>query len=163
VLSEALYDPLSTTSIGNQGSESANEWVELYNAGTAPQTLSGWYIQDAATLDLLPTFTLNPGAFAIITTSTTTETYWSIPPEAQVIALGGLIGNGLGNSGDYLALIGTGSTTIDAISWGSDTQAFTPSISDVLEGSSIVRSVPGGNDTNTALDWLEDTTPSPGQ
>jgi Lamin Tail Domain len=163
VLSEVLYDPLSTTSAGNQGSETSNEWVEIYNAGTAPQTLSGWYIQDAASLDLLPTFILDPGAFAVITTSTTTQSFWSIPSGTQVIAIGGLIGNGLGNSGDYLALIGTGSTTIDAISWGSDTQAFTPAISDVPEGSSIARTAPSGIDSNAASDWAEDTTPAPGE
>jgi len=49
---------------------------------------------------------------------------------------------------------------VDAVSYGGDTTAFDPSAMDVLEGHSLRRSNLT-TDTNTAIDWEDNATPTP--
>ena len=116
--------------------------------------------------DYIPSGTLLPaGAFAVITASSTTSTFWSIPGAAVVIVLPNDIGsNALANSDDRVILMNVASTTLDMVSWGDDTTAFNPSVPDVAEnsGHSIAR-IDEDIDTNTAADWEDRTTPTPGQ
>ena len=58
-------------------------------------------------------------------------------------------------AGDHVNLVQNvdeASTTIDAVSWGTDTSAFDPSLQGVIRGTRMVRD-PVGQDTNTASDW----------
>jgi hypothetical protein len=68
----------------------------------------------------------------------------------------------LKNSGDELLLLDDDDNLIDAVSWGSSTFAFDPSLPGVNEGISLERR-PAGFDTDSAGDWKECTNPDPGQ
>ncbi len=165
LITEVLYD-LTTSTTSPQGDEPSNEWVELHNGTNADINLSNYSIADASSTDVLPDVMLPAGKYAVITASSTTASFWSIPGDAVIVILGSSIGSGgLGNDGDMVALIqNAGTTTIDAVSWGSNTSAFSPSVPDVGTnlGHSIARE-PVTADTGTNADWVDRSTPTPGQ
>ena len=160
LISELIYD----LGVG-QGQEPGNEWVELYNGTNSAINLGGYFIHDSAGSDLLPAVSLPAGKFAVISGSSTTQTLWTIPGDALFILLpnASIGSNGLGNDGDEVWLESTASTTVDAISWGTNTTAFFPSVSVVsASGHSSARSSIT-LDTDAASDWIDRTTPTPGQ
>jgi hypothetical protein len=164
LITEVMYD-LTTSTTSPQGAESANEWVELYNGTNSAIDLGGYFIGDASSTDVLPSVVLPAGAFAIVSASSTTETFWDFPEGTVVIVLATNIGqNGFGNGGDMARLLDTASTTIDAVSWGTDTTAFNPSVPTFTAnaGDSIGR-ISLTTDTDTASDWERKMEPSPGQ
>ena len=164
LITEVLYDlNLSTTS--PQGSEGANEWVEIYNGTDEAVDLGDYFISDATGSDALPSVMLPAGAFAVITASSTTASFWDIPEDAVVIVLGNNIGsNGLANGGDAVFLRDAASSTVDSVSWGSNTDAFEPAVDgvDANSGDSIAR-IDNEVDTNEAVDWEHRETPTPGE
>ena len=98
----------------------------------------------------------------MIAATSTLASQWSIPAGVPVIVVSTTIGGGLNDGGDVVTLTNTGDTVVDAVSWGTNTAAFSPSVPVVVDGNSIFRS----NllvDTNTSADWTGDATPSPGQ
>jgi hypothetical protein len=154
LINEVMYDPDGVTS------DSAGEWVELYNAGAVPVSLNGWTLSDSASGDMLPEVTILPDEMLVIAASDSfRRTYPTFSGHAAV--LGGRIGNALGNDGDSLILRDAFGAVADAISWGSDTSALTPAIADVPAGHSIERRVAGA-DTDHASDWIDNDRPSPG-
>jgi hypothetical protein len=159
VISEVHYD-----TDAQHGSEPANEWIELYNGTGSDVNVGGWFIGDAASTsaDMLPPGTMiADGGFLVITASSTTASFWSIPAESHVVVLPNSIGgNGLANTGDAVFL-SNGVSFVDAVSYGTNTDAFSPSVADVASGHSIARTDPSV-DTNTASDWADMTTPTPG-
>ena len=165
LITEVLYD-LTTSTTSPQGTESANEWVEIFNGTNANINLSNYTIADASSTDALPDVVLPAGAYAVIVASSTTVSFWSIPAEAVVVQLTNVtIGNGLGNGGDMVSLFDeVASTTVDAVSWGTNTTAFSPSVPtvDVNAGHSIART-DDTIDTDSAADWEERETPTPGE
>lgn len=158
VISEVYYDTDAT-----HGSEPANEWVELYNPTNGAINLAGWSVVDAATsTDVISSaVSIAAHGFVILTASSTLGNFWTIPGGVPIVNFGGTVGNGLGNSGDSLRLLNAASTTVDALSWGTNTTVFSPSVSDVDAGHSLARD-PLTVDTNTAADWLDRMTPTPG-
>lgn len=154
VINEVLYDA------AGDGPDAEGEWVELYNAGTAAANLAGWLLADASSADVLPSFSLEPSAYVVVSAS---DSILQIRPDlaGRVIVLGGRIGNGLGNDGDTLLLVAPDGAWADAVSWGDDTSALNPSVGDVPEGHSIERS-PAGFDTGRASDFADNASPSPG-
>jgi hypothetical protein len=157
LVTEVYYDVGS-----NHGTESSNEWVEIYNATGAAVDLTGWKISDATSTDVFPDSPiLADNSFAVITNSDSTEPFWSWPAETLVILLGSPIGNGLGNSGDALYLKKADDTIVDSVSWGTNIDVFEPSAPDVPEGHSLTRD-PQTTDTGTAADWIDLDSPTPG-
>ena len=61
-ITEVLANPL--------GPEPAQEWVELRNLGSDPVTTDGLSLADSRGADALPAATLDPGAYALVVTST---------------------------------------------------------------------------------------------
>lgn len=157
LITEVAYD------LGaDKGSEPGNEWVELYNGTNSDINLSGYVIRDATGFDTLPDIVLPAGKFAFITGSSTTAGLWSLPVDTVVIVLpNSTIGGGLGNSGDRVVLENASAVQFDAMSWGSDTTVFSPSVPDVADGHSIARASKT-TDTNVAADWVDLETPTPG-
>ncbi|RJR14072.1 lamin tail domain-containing protein [Candidatus Parcubacteria bacterium] len=157
VVSEVLYNP----NVEQGGS--VHEWVELYNGTDEIVDLSGWKIADNGGQDVLPDETfLAPGAFLVITATSTTAGFWDIPGGTQVIVLGSSIGgNGLANGGDVVSLLGADDVIIDAVSWGTNTDAFDPSVPVVAQGHSIERAALQV-DSDTVDDWEDRTNPTPG-
>lgn len=158
LISEVYYDVASTTA----GSESNNEWIEVYNGTGSAIDLQGWSTGTltASSSVIANSAVIQPGAYAVIAASTTPA---GIPGGVTVVVLNSAInGGGLANTGDAVFLRNAANAIVDAVSWGSNTDAFNPSVSLVADGSSIIRSSVA-SDANAASDWTGDTTPSPGQ
>lgn len=155
VINEVYYDVAPDK--GNEGNDSnPDEWVELYNNTDDPVNLKNWTLSDNSDMRIISHTNVDISAkgFAVLAKSANTWTYWNIPPEAEKISLGQKIGDGLANAGDRLILRDNNGTEVDAVSWGSDTYAFAPSVSGVAEGHSISRVVKGV-DTDSAADWMD--------
>ncbi|MBU4056704.1 lamin tail domain-containing protein, partial [Patescibacteria group bacterium] len=153
--------------------EPENEWAEIYNPTSLSIDISGWKITDNSGWER--TFCVSPSTcssttipaygFAVVTPATSTWGYWpGIPSDAVKIVLGKSIGNGLANTGDRVILKNATGVEIDAVSWGDDNYAFgagngvKPATG---AGHSIARKIKG-EDTDTAGDWVDLTTPNPG-
>jgi hypothetical protein len=154
VVNEVLYDADSDVP------DAQAEWIELYNAASAPVDLTGWALRDAATSDTLSGFIIPARGFAIIAAS---DDFRAVYPDftGPLLVLDGRIGNGLGNDGDALALVDASGEIIDAVSWGDDSSILDPSVDDVPSGHSIERKS-AGVDSNVAGDFIDNERPSPG-
>ncbi len=162
VISEVFYDV--DTGHGTNTGNGNNEWVELYNGSAETINLSGWKIADNGGSDTLPEGTLLPAeGLLIITATTSTAGFWDIPEGAEVIVLGSTVGGtgGLAAGGDVVFLRDEGDVEIDAVSWGTNTDAFAPSVPGVVKGHSIARTSLTV-DTDSAADWEDRDVPSPG-
>lgn len=145
------------------GTKPLNEWVEIFNGSGSAVNLTGWSISDTITSDTLPAgISIAPGAFVVVTGTSTTRTLWNIPQNVQVASLGNPIGDGLGNGGDRVILKNAAGAIVDAVSWGTNTSAFNPSVPVVPYGHSMTRATTSP-DTNTARDWFDSNTPVPGK
>jgi len=149
VLSEVFYD--------TPGTDSVEEWIELYNNSLVTVDLSGWKITDnnggGSTYTVPPGYTIAPGTYFTIAVDSTgftalygydADLYGYIP--------------GLNNDGDALILTNKSGVEMDAAAWeggstggipagwGSSTDPVAPT------GSTIVRTDPAV-DTDTYTDW----------
>jgi signal peptidase len=162
VINEVYYDVAPGK--GSEG-DTANpdEWVELYNPTGISVDIKDWTIGDNVDSNNVSSAQkfIPPGGFALIAKSNSTWANWDEDPDADKIPIGDKIGNGLANDGDRVVLRDNNGNIIDQMSWGTDTSAFTPSATDVAEGHSLERD-PDGVDTNTAVDFVDRTTPTPG-
>jgi len=148
------------------GTDPQNEWIELYNGALTPISLAGWSLSNSssgAAITIPGDVIIPAGKFAILTSSSLTKSKWSIPADAQVILISSPIGGGLARAGDAVFLKGsTKNTIVDSVSWGSNTTAFTPAAPSVQSGHSVGRKTLS-QDTNTASDWADIVTPTPGR
>ncbi|MBI5456219.1 lamin tail domain-containing protein [Candidatus Kaiserbacteria bacterium] len=144
----------------SHGTDPAHEWVEIYNGTASSVDLSGWSIQNAGASDTIPSgVTLPSKAYILIVSSSAILTYW---PGATGISIGSLIGSGLSNTGDVVRMRNSEGTIIDAVSWGSNTNGFSPAVRTVQKGYSMARSSVT-RDTNSASDWVSRSVPTPGR
>lgn len=153
VLNEVAYDPPPS------GSESKYEWVELYNRGGGEVSLAGWRIADHRAETILPEATIPPGGFLIVAGEGFAELFPDFSGARVTVVR---IGNGLGNDGDLVRLLDADGVEVDAMSYGNDASAFDPPVPAVAAGHSLER-VPAGVDTDTAADWVDQPSPSPGR
>ncbi len=145
LINEVQYDPPQS------GTDSAWEWVEVYNPGDDTIDMVGWSIADNAASDDLPSLSLPPHGLAIIAA---TDSFFDNFPacDCEVVFVGGTIGNGLSNTGDRVVLSDSAGTVIDAVSYGSDTTYM--SLPKVAAGHSLERSPAGG-------EFVDNPDPSP--
>lgn len=154
LITEVQYDPPGS------GNDAGYEWVELHNPGTEPVGLAGWQLADARDAVPLPDAALGPGEILVVAAGDGfTEQHPGFG--GRVLFLGGRIGNGLGNSGDQVRLLGSDGSVVDGLSYGEDTGLLNPAIPDVPAEHSLER-VPAGRDTDTAADWIDQSVPTPG-
>jgi hypothetical protein len=162
-ITEVLFNPNAER---NQGNNTNNEWIELYNASAHAVDFAGWKFRDETATD---TISVDPlvvpaGGYLIITRATSTATYWTYGVGAHVVHLLNPLGNGLGNEGDSIVLLDTEGAVVDAVSWGvSKNPALVPAVStaEMPAGHSLERT----NrliDTDTAEDWMWQENPTPG-
>ncbi|DAC72102.1 MAG TPA: hypothetical protein DSN98_06850 [Thermoplasmata archaeon] len=153
--------------------ENTNEWIELYNPTADPIDVAGWTIADGQETDTLDvdsthgdgTTIIPADGYALITDKGTTvyETF-SVAENAVLLSVDDstLCGYGLNNQKEKIILMDQAGSMIDAVEWGDDyddvpgTPAPIPS-----EGTSLIRCQAIDND-DSALDFLESTTPTPG-
>jgi len=155
-VNEVMYDP------SQPGDEAPWEWLELYNAASEPVDLAGWTLSDNSETDKLPSLMLGPHGYAVIAAS---ERFRDSYPAfgGAVLTLGdGRIGNGLANKGDHVLLYDPTGRLADGVSWGDDASVLAPAVGAVAPGHSIERSPPG-QDTDTAVDFVDNANPSPGR
>jgi hypothetical protein len=146
VINEVYYDP------SQGGTDSAWEWVELYNPADTTVELNGWTIGDNAGSDTVPALSLPSETVTIIAATANFSDNFPGCSCTIVYIADGTIGNGLSNTGDRVILKDNGGTTIDAVSYGTDT-TYT-SLPDVAAGHSLERSPAGGS-------FVDNANPSP--
>ncbi len=110
------------------------EWVELYNAGTTAQDLTGWQLTNGSGFTDTLTPTLTAGAFAVIDNSFS-----------------------LDNSGDAIYLYDDVGTLIDSVAYGNVGGAPLAEV-----GHSAARLAGGADTGDDAADWNLDLTPTQG-
>lgn len=173
LITEVYYDPPEP--------EPELEWYEIYNRGPYLLDLTRYKIGDGETkgdhesMYIFPDDSIiKPGQVVVIATRAAnfTAVFGSLP-DYEIIPSDPVVPNmskfrnwatgntNLGNGGDEVIILNEENTIIDAVSWKSSTFAFDPSVEGVPEGSSISRK-PANLDHNTALDWVELSSPSPG-
>ena len=126
-ITELLPDPLQS------GADAEYEWIEVGNVGMAAVSLGGLFLADNHGRIPLPDLTLPP-AGALVVAGRRADI-------GDAIALrrsGGLF-NGLGNSGDRVALATAAGAIIDALSYGNDDSADQPPLKAPAPGRSLQR------------------------
>lgn len=170
VINEVYYDTGTRTFDNGNGSkteeEGKNEWIELYNSNSFAVNIKNWSITDNSGVAHPINANVNIPAhgFALLSHDNDTWHFWGDPSGANIITvnLGGSPGSGwLGNDGDRIILKDANGTVIDQMSYGTDVTAFSPACPDVIQGHSLERN-PLGHDTNTAADFIDKATPTPG-
>lgn len=159
VINEVLYDAA--------GSDTGQEWIELFNAGSTNVVIEEWRIERGGT-NFTSVFTfpsgtaLAPGAFLLVGESSVTN--------ADFIAT--LVFQNGGDATDGIRLVSAHGTVIDALLYdtpnsnslpdesGNPGTSFAP---DVSEGQSLAR-IPDGSDTHaSSTDFRGVGTPTPRQ
>ncbi|MEY4747321.1 MAG: hypothetical protein RLZZ416_370 [Candidatus Parcubacteria bacterium] len=159
VISEIYYDVASTTT--TSPNDAPFEWVELYNGSNSAVDLHNWLIGDASSTDpIANSVVVQPGQRALIVASSTPI---GIPAGVPVIVLHSSIGqNGFSNSEDAARLFDSTPAIVDQVGYGTDT-SVSPNVPLPAshDGHSLVR-VQLTSDTDTAADWADTATPTPG-
>ena len=146
----------------NSNGIASGEWVELFNKRNFPINISGWKITDKNNPDTIPDVTIPANGYAVIVTNNTTVS--GIPGSAITITLlDGDIGegNGLQENGDVVGLLNSSNVIIDQMSYGNNHSVFSSPPDEPIAGKTLARH-PNGDDTNTAADWVNNSTPSVG-
>lgn len=174
LISEVLFDPV--------GEEPDFEWVEIYNRGPALISLTTYKLGDAEIRNdqegmyhFPPKVFIVPGQVLVIANRGDSFTAsYGFHPDFEFIDTVPSIPNmvkykawsngsiNLSSAGDDVLLLDPDDRFLDAVSWGSSTFAFEPSIESVSEGESIERR-PADQDFDGASDWDIQPFPDPGQ
>ena len=147
------------------GATPSQSWFEIFNPTANPIALDGWSIRDArpGITEALPSFTLQPGQFLVVSTST--NNFLAAYPSftnSVVEVTNNFNSLGLNRYADGLFLIDSNNVTVDKISWGFDTSAFNPSVPYVTSTSASMARVPANVNSRTAQDWVQQNVPDPG-
>lgn len=116
--------------------------ITLYNMSTMPKErirIGGWKLYDNSGQVVASV----PAGLILLSGHHISLLPWLSPARALQYA------------GDRLVLKDTAGVTVDSLSWGTDTTAFSPSIAGVMRGVRINRTA--AVDTDTAADWTVDT------
>lgn len=145
-ISEVMYDPF--------GTESDEEWVELYNPTAAAVNIGGWKLEDNAGSWTIPAGT-SIGAGQYLTIARNGSAF-----QARTGVPAGLSGLtlSLANGGDLVRLRDAWGHEVDKVAWRSYLHNWSIS---ALEGTTLTRTNPA-RDTNSILDWTSNAAPSPG-
>ncbi|MGE0227246.1 MAG: lamin tail domain-containing protein [Dehalococcoidia bacterium] len=148
-ITELMPDPVEP------GNDADFEWVEVSNVGGGqPVSLGGMVLRDNTGAVALPEVTLQPGAALVLAGPR------AVVPQASAFWPASGLSNGLGNSGDRLALLAADGRVIDALSYGSDATYDSPPLPAPGTGRSLKRHF--GDDGSFAGYEVSDE-PSPGR
>lgn len=158
LISEVHYDVASTTVAGN---DALYEWIEIYNPTNSAVNLQGWFVGDASSTDMIDeSISIAAGGYVVVAASSTPP---GVPSGVPVIVLFSSIGsNGFANGGDGARLLDASETLVDSVGYGTNvTVSPNVAIPTVTDGHAL-RRVQLSNDTDTAADWEDSETPTPG-
>ena len=150
-LSEVMSDPEPG------GRDAAYEWVEVVNVSAEAVDLSGWAIGDSSERQQLPALEIPSLGYVVIAGDS--AKFGNDVPVVRVP--GGEIGNGLGNTGDYLVLIAPNGEIGDEISYGDTTKVFDPAPTAPGRGATIGVREPSADPASE--NWAETERPTPGE
>lgn len=156
VINELLYDAV--------GIDTGKEWIELYNDSDEDISLHNWELQAGgrtfSTIFIFPNITIRSKSFFLISESN------NLPLTNIVTELG--FENG-GSATDGVRILNPANQYTDTILYDfpndnnlpGDEPTQTPCLS-VTPGHSLAR-IRDGEDTNSASDWFDSATPTPGR
>ncbi len=148
VITEVLANPV--------GSENTQEFVEIYNRGSAAVDLGGWSLEDETGKDALPAATLPAGTYALIVSDTYNPADGKDPAPVEGTLLvhvpGRLGSDGMSNAGEAIRLVDAegqvvsqygGWVDASATSWsGKSTKRLSPEACDSADAWSRTPSSP---------------------
>lgn len=141
-----------------------DEWLEIYNAGNSSANIKGWQIcnsnQNCGSLNPAKKTALAPNEYALISHSSSDLKSWNVDKSINRINYAGGKIDFL-DIGDMVLLKNTDGMVVDRMSYGINTTSLNPSCSLVIIGHSLQRQ-PAGKDTDTSLDFIDQSIPSPG-
>ncbi|WP_428239984.1 endonuclease [Gynuella sp.] len=141
MISEVLYDP--------PGSDSTEEWIELYNPGCSAVSLNGYSLSDNSSTYSL-SGTVSAGAYVTVARSASGfRSLYGSSPDISGMSLS------LGNSGDWVELK-NGSGQVDLVAWENKLSGWSINARNV----SIYRN--SNDDTDSVADWSVSRSESPG-
>ena len=149
LINKVQYNPRQS------GSDTAYEWLELYNTFDHIVSLIGWGISDNYETDELPSLNLSANGLVVVAASENFSVNFPNYNGTIVFIADGRIGNGLGNGGDHLILKDSAGTVIDEISYGDDDSVTSPPWPEVADGHSLERVPCGGQ-------FVDNKIPTPG-
>ena len=149
LINEVQYNPRQS------GSDTAYEWLELYNTCDHIVSLIGWGISDNYETDELPSLNLSANGLGVVAASENFSVNFPNYNGTIIFIADGRIGNGLGNGGDHLILKDSAGTVIDEISYGDDDSVTSPPWPEVADGHSLERVPCGGQ-------FVDNKIPTPG-
>lgn len=146
-ISEVMYDPL--------GTESDEEWIELYNPTGAGLNIGGWKLEDNTGSWTIPAGTIiGSGQFLCVARNGTAfQNRTGVAPHLSGLTLS------LANSGDVVRIKDGTGHEVDRAAWQNYLHNWSIS---ATEAKTISRTVPT-RDTNSRLDWTANATPTPCQ
>lgn len=173
LISEVMFDP----SIA----EPDGEWIELYNSGETNFNLRDYKIGDSETQgDFEGMYRFPSGSVltakkvvVVANKALAFHSVFGVLPDFELVETSSEVPNlekyspwtthnlELTDSGDEVVLLNGEDQVVDAVSWGSSSFAFYPSVPKVAQGHSIER-WPAFLDNDAAADWREQAYPDPG-
>jgi len=132
VINEVMANPA--------GKEPDQEWVELYNDGQDSVDLGMWQLEDIGLAAVLPSFVLEPGAYALVVNDTFAAAGWTDRPPAAgtpLLRVPHLGKSGLSNSGEPLRLVRADGVVASVV----------PAMASPHPSVSLARIVPDASDT----------------
>lgn len=175
LISEVLFDPAGTT-------DPDGEWIEVYNPSDVTVNLGCVKVGDEETkgggegMLIFPADTLlQSGAVVVVANRASSfQSQFGFKPDFEIYDTNAIVPDmlkysswatgslNLSNTGDEVLLLDGENRMIDALSWGSSTFAFDPPVKIVAEGHSLERR-PANVDHDRADDWLDQSSPKPGE
>lgn len=153
MITEVYYDP-------PVASEITREWIEIYNTTDNTIDFQNWSFTTAGWTGTFNSSVSIPShRFAILAHNENIRSTWGLPASTIIIVSTSWPGT-LSNTGDKLELKNPSATTIDAMSYGTNTTIFNPSAGPLAEAHSLERLVLTV-DTDTAADWVDNSSPTP--
>ncbi|MCA9936345.1 MAG: lamin tail domain-containing protein [Ardenticatenaceae bacterium] len=142
---------------------SGAEFIEIYNASGSSMDLTGWTIEDnTSSFSIpLPSLILDNGKILVIVMDVAAITpggFYNCTSTPLNYSPTTWFPTQLDNNNDRIILRDSGSTIIDAVSYGTDTTAFSPAATDVFDnsGATLQRQTYNTNftDNDNATDWI---------
>ena len=130
-----------------------HQWVELKNASSAPVNLEGWVIQNSRGADTLPSITIEPGGYALLSSSRGVQ-------GADFYFPDGTVGSGLAASADMLVLLRPSGELEDAVNWGEADPSWPNYRPELwpkgarIGATGVIARIPDALDRDSPSDWL---------
>jgi len=111
IITEIMYHPLQQSGPENTGLE----YIELFNAGTAPVNLAGWQFTDGVDFTF-PSVDLDSGAYLVVAADVNQSAI--LYPDVKNV-IGGWSGS-LRNSGERIELVDAGGVVVDSVRYADE-------------------------------------------